>query len=230
VATVLVYFVVNINFSEEIMKKYYGVYVFLAAWLLALPVWAAEVSPDKLVNDTAQEVLSIVRQDKDIRAGNTAKILDLVEAKILPHFDFTRMTRLAMGKNWSKAAPEQQEQLVKEFRTLLVRTYSNALTTYRDHTIKVEPLKAQAGDNNTTVKTQVIQGHGQQSVPIDYSMEKTDDSWKVYDVTVAGVSLVTNYRSTFNSQVHEGGVDKLIKTLMEKNRSLIAGDKKASTE
>ncbi|SCY67666.1 phospholipid transport system substrate-binding protein [Nitrosospira sp. Nl5] len=212
------------------MKKYYGVYVFLAAWLLALPVWAAEVSPDKLVNDTAQEVLSIVRQDKDIRAGNTAKILDLVEAKILPHFDFTRMTRLAMGKNWSKAAPEQQEQLVKEFRTLLVRTYSNALTTYRDHTIKVEPLKAQPTDNNTTVKTQVIQGHGQQSVPIDYSMEKTDDSWKVYDVTVAGVSLVTNYRSTFNSQVHEGGVDKLIKTLMEKNRSLIAGDKKALAE
>lgn len=212
------------------MKKYYGAYVFLAAWLLALPVWATEVSPDKLVDDTAQEVLSIVRQDKDIRAGNTAKILDLVEAKILPHFDFTRMTRLAMGKNWSKAAPEQQQQLVKEFRTLLVRTYSNALTTYRDHTIKVEPLRSQAGDNNTTVKTQVIQGHGQQSVPIDYSMEKTDDCWKVYDVTVAGVSLVTNYRSTFNSQVHEGGVDKLIKTLMEKNRSLIAGDKKASAE
>ena len=124
------------------MKKYFDIFVLLAAWLLALPTWAMEVSPDTLVDNTAQEVLAIVRQDKDIRAGNTAKILDVVEAKILPHFDFTRMTRLAMGKNWSKAAPEQQQQLVKEFRTLLVRTYSNALTTYRDHTITVEPLKA----------------------------------------------------------------------------------------
>lgn len=212
------------------MKKYFGACVLLAGSLLALPAWSAETSPDTLVDNTAQEVLAIVRQDKDIRAGNTAKILDLVEAKILPHFNFTRMTRLAMGKNWSKAEPEQQQQLVKEFRTLLVRTYSNALTTYRDHTIKVEPLKAQAGENDTMVKTQVIQGHGQQPVPIDYSMEKTDDGWKVYDVTVAGVSLVTNYRSTFNSQVQQGGVDKLIKTLMDKNRSLIAGDKKASAQ
>ena len=208
------------------MKKYFGIFVLLAAWLPALPTWAMEVGPDALVDNTAQEVLAIVRQE-DIRAGNTAKIHDLVEAKILPHFDFTRMTRLAMGKNWSKAAPEQQQQLVKEFRTLLVRTYSNALTTYRDHTIKVEPLKGKAGDSDTTVKTQVIQGSGQQPVPIDYSMEKTADGWKVYDVTVAGVSLVTNYRSTFNSQVHEGGVEKLIKTLTDKNRALIAGDKKA---
>ena len=212
------------------MKKYFGAYMLLVGWLFALPAWSAETSPDTLVDNTAQEVLTIVRQDKALRAGNTAKILDLVEAKILPHFNFTRMTRLAMGKNWAKAEPEQQQQLVKEFRTLLVRTYSNALTTYRDHTIKVEPLKAQTGDNDATVKTQVIQGHGQQPVPIDYSMEKTDEGWKVYDVTVAGVSLVTNYRSTFNSQVQDGGVDKLIKTLMEKNRSLIAGDKKASTQ
>jgi phospholipid transport system substrate-binding protein len=208
------------------MKKYFGISVLLAASLLASPIWATEAGPDTLVDNTAQEVLAIVRQDKDIRAGNMAKILDLVEAKILPHFDFTRMTRLAMGKNWSKAAPEQQQQLIKEFRTLLVRTYSNALTTYRDRTIKVEPLRAKP-DTDTMVKTLVIQGHGQQPVPIDYSMEKTGDGWKVYDVTVAGVSLVTNYRSTFNSQVHDGGVEGLIKTLTEKNRALIAGDKKA---
>lgn len=208
------------------MKKYFSIFVLLAAWLPALPTWAMEVGPDALVDNTAQEVLAIVRQDKDIRAGSKAKLLEVVEARILPHFDFTRMTRLAMGKNWSKAAPEQQQQLVKEFRTLLVRTYSNALTTYRDHTIKVEPLKGKADDSDTTVKTQVIQGQGQQPVPIDYSMEKTADGWKVYDVTVAGVSLVTNYRSTFNSQVHGGGVEKLIKTLTEKNRALIDGDKK----
>ena len=209
------------------MKKYLGISVLLAAWLLALPAWAVATSPDTLVDNTAQEVLSIVRQDKELKSGNTAKILALVEAKILPHFDFTRMTRLAMGKNWTKATPEQQQELVKEFRTLLVRTYSNALSTYSDYTIKVEPLKNNAADTDATVRTKVIDG-GQQPVPIDYSMEKTSDGWKVYDVTVAGVSLVTNYRSTFNSQVRDGGVDKLIKTLVEKNRSLVAADKKAS--
>src|SRR5687768_8101943 len=179
------------------MKKYLGISGLLAAWLLVSPAWSAETSPDTLVDNTAQEVLTIVRQDKELRAGNTAKILDLVEAKVLPHFNFTRMTRLAMGKNWPKATPEQQQELVKEFRTLLVRTYSNALSTYSDYTIKVEPLKSNAADTDTTVKTKVMDS-GQQPVPIDYSMEKTNDGWKVYDVTVAGVSLVTNYRSTFN--------------------------------
>jgi phospholipid transport system substrate-binding protein len=212
------------------MKKYLGISGLLAAWLLVSPAWAAETSPDTLVDNTAQEVLTIVRQDKELRAGNTAKILDLVEAKVLPHFNFTRMTRLAMGKNWPKATPEQQQELVKEFRTLLVRTYSNALSTYSDYKITVEPQKSKAGDTDTTVKTKVIQDNGQQPVDIDYSMEKTSDGWKVYDVTVAGVSLVTNYRSTFNSQVRDGGVEKLIKTLAEKNRSLASNDKKADSD
>jgi phospholipid transport system substrate-binding protein len=132
-----------------------------------------------------------------------------------------------MGKNWNKATPQQQEELVKEFRTLLVRTYSNALSTYSDYKIKVEPLRSKAGDMDTTVKTKVMQDSGQ-PVDIDYSMEKTGDGWKVYDVTVAGVSLVTNYRSTFNSQIREGGVEKLLKTLGDKNRALAANDKKAA--
>ena len=212
------------------MKKYLGISGLLAAWLVGFPAAAAaEVSPDTLVDNTAQEVLSIVRQDKELRAGNMAKILDLVEAKVLPHFNFTRMTRLAMGKNWNKATPQQQEELVKEFRTLLVRTYSNALSTYSDYKITVEPLRSKAGDTDTTVKTKVMQDSGQ-PVDIDYSMEKTDDGWKVYDVTVAGVSMVTNYRSTFNSQVREGGVEKLLKTLTDKNRALAANDKKAAGE
>lgn len=211
------------------MKKYLGISGLLAAWLVAFPAAAAEISPDTLVDNTAQEVLSIVRQDKELRAGNMAKILDLVEAKVLPHFNFTRMTRLAMGKNWNKATPQQQEELVKEFRTLLVRTYSNALSTYSDYKIKVEPVRSKAEDTDTTVKTKVMQDSGQ-PVDIDYSMEKTGDGWKVYDVTVAGVSLVTNYRSTFNSQVREGGVEKLLKTLGDKNRALAANDKKAAGE
>ncbi|SEK99486.1 MlaC/ttg2D family ABC transporter substrate-binding protein [Nitrosovibrio tenuis] len=204
------------------MKGYLGVPIMLG-WLLAFPVWSME-RPDTLVDNTAQEVLTIIRQDKELRAGNHAKLLDLVEGKILPHFDFNRMTQLAMGKNWSKATPEQRQTLVNEFRTLLVRTYSNALSTYSNHTIKVEPLKGDPA-SDTLVKTKVIQDGGQQPIPIDYSMEKAGDSWKVYDVTVAGVSLVTNYRSTFDSQVREGGVEKLIKTLSDKNKSLIASDK-----
>jgi phospholipid transport system substrate-binding protein len=210
-------------------KTYLSIFAFLTVWLLASPVWAVEIPPDTLVDNTAQEVLAIIRQDKDIRAGNTGKILNLVEAKVLPHFNFTRMTRLSMGKNWNIATPDQQQELVKEFRTLLVRTYSNALASYRDHQIKVEPARIKPGDTDVTVKTQVIEDHGQVPVPIDYSMEKSADSWKVYDVTVAGVSLVTNYRGSFNTQIRDGGVSKLLKTLQDKNRSLEAKDKENKT-
>lgn len=210
------------------MKTCFGTFALLAAWLWAIPAWAVEVAPDTLVKNTTQEVLAIIKQDKDIQAGQTKKILDLVDAKVLPHFNFTRMTRLAVGKNWSKAAPEQQQELVKEFRTLLVRTYSNSLSSYRDQAIEVKPLKMQPGETDTTVKTQVIQTGGQQPVTIDYSMEKTADSWKVYDVTVGGVSLVTTYRGSFETQVRQGGIDGLIKTLAEKNRSLGAGQKSAA--
>lgn len=211
------------------MKTYLGISVFLAAWLLAAPAWAMEMAPDTLVDNTAQEVLTIIRQDKDIRAGNTGKILGLVEAKVLPHFNFSRMTRLAMGKNWPKATPDQQQELVKEFRTLLVRTYSNALASYRDYQIKVEPARVKAEDTDATVKTEVMQDNGQQPVPIDYSMEKVSNSWKVYDVTVAGVSLVTNYRGSFNTQIRDGGVNGLLKTLQDKNRALEAKDKENKT-
>ena len=120
---------------------------------------------------------------------------------------------------------------MKEFRTLLVRTYSNALSTYSAYEIRVEPLKGSSSDTDATVKTKVIQDHGQQPVDIDYSMENKGEGWKVYDVIVAGVSLVTNYRSTFNNQIREGGVEKLIKTLSDKNRSLADNDnKKAGTD
>jgi len=208
------------------MKTYFGIAVLLSTLLLAPTTWAIETSPDILVNNTAQEVLAIIKRDKDIQSGNKAKILELVESKILPHFNFARMTRLAMGKNWSKAAPQQQQELEKQFRTLLVRTYYKALSVYSHHTIKVTPLKAIAGDY-ATVKTQVIQTHGR-PVSIDYSMEKTSNGWKVYDITVAGISLVINYRSSFNSQIRRGGIEGLLKTLAEKNRMLDAKDKEKS--
>jgi len=208
------------------MKTSFGIAVLLSTLLLAPTTWAIETSPDILVNNTAQDVLAIIKRDKDIQSSNKAKILDLVESKILPRFNFTRMTRLAMGKNWSKAAPQQQQELQKQFRTLLVRTYYKALSVYSRHTIKVTPLKAITGDY-ATVKTQVIQTHSK-PVSIDYSMEKTSSGWKVYDITVAGVSLVINYRRSFNSQIRRGGIEGLLKTLAEKNRMLDAKDKEKS--
>jgi phospholipid transport system substrate-binding protein len=202
------------------MKRIFQALLVLAAWLPAFAAVSAELAPDELVRTTSREVIEILKTDKEARSGK--KLLDLVDAKVLPHFDFSRMTRLAVGKNWRSANPEQQQSLVREFRTLLVRTYSSALATYKDQVIDVRPVKLNAGDTEVTVRTQVQQSGGQ-PVQIDYAMEKKPDGWKVFDVTVAGVSLVTNYRSTFDRQIAEGGIDGLIKSLADKNRSLEEG-------
>ena len=189
--------------------------------LFAAAVAAQGVAPDALVKSITVEVTDIVRQDKDIQAGHQKKIIDLVEAKVLPYFNFDHMTGLAMGRNWTKANPDQKMALTNEFRTLLVRTYSNALASYRDQAIEYKPLRAATGDADVTVKTLVKQP-GTQAISIDYSMEKIASGWKVYDVVVGGVSLVTNYRETFNAEIRDGGVDGLIKSLASKNRGLDA--------
>jgi len=185
--------------------------------LLAPLAQAQETAPDELMKTVAQDVLTILKQDKDIRAGNSKKIANLVDSKILPHFDFTRMTQLAMARNWRQASPDQQKALTAEFRTLLVRTYSAALTSYRDHVIEFKPLRSKPEDTEVTVKSEVKQS-GTQPVAIDYQMAKTPTGWKVFDVKVGGVSLVTTYRETFASEVRDHGVDGLIKSLATKNR------------
>lgn len=194
----------------------------LVLFLLALgllPVSHAQpTAPDELVKSVTAEVIQIIRSDKEIQAGNPRKAAALIEDKVLPHFNFKRMTALAMGQNWRKATPEQQEVLVEQFRTLLVRTYSTALTSYRDQTIEYRPLRMQPGDTEATVRSYVKQA-GTEPISIDYSMEK-NASWKVYDVAIAGVSLVTTYRDTFNIEVRNAGIDGLIKTLSDKNRLL----------
>lgn len=202
------------------MKRFLGIVLLMLSSLLVFPAWAIDLAPDRLVDKTVKEVIEIIQKDEELKNGNKDKMLDLIETKILPHFNFSRMTQLAMGQHWSKAAPEQQNKLVTEFRTLLVRTYSNALTSYNHETINVNPIKQLGDQVETTVRTVVIQGKGREPVPIDYSMEKKPDGWKVYDVTIAGVSLVTNYRGTFNSQVRKGGVEGLLKALADKNKSL----------
>jgi phospholipid transport system substrate-binding protein len=195
-------------------------YRILAMLLAALvPAFAAaQESPDALVKRTADEILAIIKADKDIQNGNSAKVVELAEQKVLPHFDFERMTRLAVGRNWSQASDAQKQALIKEFRTLLVRTYSTSLSQYRNQTIDVKPTKVAAADKEATVRTAVIQ-QGGPPIPIDYAMEKVDSGWKVYDVVIDGASLVTTYRGTFNDQIQKGGIDALVKTLQDRNRS-----------
>lgn len=200
----------------------------LAAFMLAgFSAAAAEMPPDVLVKNTAQDVLAIVKQDKDIQSGNSQKVLQLVDAKVLPHFDFAHMAMLAVGRYWPKATPAQRQALINEFRTLLVRTYSNSLTSYKNQTIDYKPLKLQPGDTDVTVKT-VVNQPGGQPIPIDYSLEKSDNGWKVYDVAVDSVSLVINYRSSFASEIQSKGIDGLIKTLSDKNRQEANGSEKTA--
>lgn len=177
---------------------------------------AEAVAPDELIRTTAQDVLEIVKQDKDIQAGNQKKILDLVDAKVLPHFDFVRMTQLAMGKHWRSASNQQKQALVTEFRNMLVRTYTKAFTVYRDQTIEFKPFKMAAGETEVTVKTS-INKPGQPPIPVDYEMRKTANGWKAFDVTIEGVSMVTSYRGTFDTEIQKNGIDGLIKMLSDKN-------------
>lgn len=203
----------------------YFLSLLFSLFMACSPVYAnQETAPDALIKKVTDDVLTIVRQDKDIRNGNTQKAIDLVEAKVLPHFNFQRMTALAMGRDWRKASDAQKKRLTEEFRTLLVRTYSNALTGYRDQTIRYKPTKMQNGETDVEVRTEVVQP-GSKPIQIDYSVEKQDGGWKVYDVIVAGVSLVTNYRDTFNQEVRANGVDGLIKMLADKNKQLESGKK-----
>ncbi len=188
--------------------------------LIAPAAMAADVvAPDVLVRDVTNEVLAIVRADKAIQAGDTHRVIQLVDAKVLPHFDFRRMTMLAVGRDWRDATPAQQTRLTEAFRTLLVRTYSNALTQYRDQVIDFKPNRIADTDTRVQIRTEVRQA-GAQPIGIDYMLEKSDKGWKVFDVVVAGVSLVTNYRSSFSQEVRSGGIDGLIRSIEDKNRSL----------
>jgi phospholipid transport system substrate-binding protein len=176
----------------------------------------ADVAPDVLVKSTADDVLAIVKKDKDIQAGDQKKIFALAEEKILPNFDFDRVSRMVLGKNWSRASKEQQDAFQKEFRSLMLRTYATALGKYRNQTINYKPLRAEPSDKEVTVKTEIVQPGGQ-PIAVDYSLEKTGEAWKVYDIVIEGVSLVTNYRGQFSNEIRQSGMDGLIQKLADKN-------------
>ena len=191
--------------------------VTLVASAFALTTADAQPAPDALIKTVATDVTTVLKADPAI-LSNAAKLKELIENKLIPNFSFARMTQLAMGRNWAKATPEQQAALTKEFQTLLVRTYSGALANFRNNTIDVRPLRMQPAETDVTVKTVINQPNGQ-GIPIDYSLEKeADGSWKAYDIIVAGVSLVTNYRDEFNTVIRDQGVDALIKQLQGKNK------------
>ncbi len=190
----------------------------LAACLMvaACAAVAADTGPDALVKSTVDEVLAVIKQHKDKRA-----LRDLAEQKVLPHFDFKHMTQLAVGRSWRDANPAQQQALENSFRTLLVNTYTSALNIFASgsETVEVKPVQVTAGQDEVTVKT-TVKDASKQAIAIDYRMARSAEGWKVFDVVVENLSLVTNYRGTFASEVARSGIDGLIKVLEEKNRTL----------
>ncbi|MGB7815267.1 MAG: ABC transporter substrate-binding protein [Methylotenera sp.] len=174
--------------------------------------------PDELVKRTAEDVLATVKSDQDIQAGNQEKIFALAEEKIVPNFNFDKVSRMVLGKNWTRATPEQKAAFQAEFRTLLIRTYASALSKYRNQTIEYKPFRMVNESSIASVKTQIIQPGGQ-PIPVDYTLERQADTWKVYDIVIEGVSLVTNYRSQFAQEIRQNGLDSLIKKLADKNKA-----------
>jgi len=179
-------------------------------------------TPDGLIKIIVADVITSIKSDPEIQKGNIPRVVDLVEKKIVPHTDMRRTTQLAMGKNWSKASPEQQNQLIMEFKNLLIRTYSGALSQLRDQTVQYKPLRAAPGDTDVIVRTVVV---GKvDPIPLDYRLEKTNDGWKVYDINIMGAWLIEAYRNQFTNQISQNGVDGLIRFLQERN-AMLAGKK-----
>ncbi len=203
------------------MKTFLG---YLTSFILSAGLMAgsgaamAEMTADELVKQTAEDVLNTIKNDKDIQSGNQQKIFALAEEKILPNFDFDRVCRMVLGKNWKSASPEQQAAFQKEFRSLLLRTYATALGKYKNQVIEYKPLRAEPGAKNVSVKTQILQPGGQ-PIAVDYSLVKDEGGWKVYDIVIESVSLVTNYRSQFSNEIRTNGLDSLNKKLAEKNKA-----------
>lgn len=188
--------------------------------LLALSGLArAELAPEELVRSTADVILAEIKKNREVYARDYNKLYQMADAKVLPHFDFRRMAQWVLGRSWRDATPEQRDRFVTAFRDLLVRTYSQALLNYKDEQILYLPVQRKPDDTEVLVKTEVQQSGGQANIPIHYSFYKNKDgAWKVYDVTIEGVSLVTNYRSVYASKIRDQGIDALISELTENNR------------
>ena len=210
--------------SGQDMKSFKQLFNFIfVSLLLAISNSFAQTpdqstTPDALIKMVVTEVMATVKADPDIQKGNIPKIVDLVEKKIVPYTDMRRTTEMAMGPNWKKATPEQQAQLTSEFKNLLIRTYSGALSQLRDQTVQFKALRAAPDDKEVVVKT-VVLGRGD-PVPLDYRLEKTANGWKVYDMNIMGVWLVEAYRNQFANQISQNGIEGLVKFLQDRNKQL----------
>ena len=186
--------------------------------LLAPPVAAAAPeAPDKLIERLSNEILERIKSDTALQAGDPKKLNELVDSTVMPHVDFRRMTALSVGRNWRSATPDQQKQLMAEFRALLIRTYSGALSSVADQKVRMRPLRANPQDTDVIVRSEVLQPRGE-PIQLDYRMMKAADGWKIYDVNVLGVWLVETYRTQFAQEVNAGGIEGLIRSLSNKNR------------
>ena len=180
---------------------------------------ATLAAPDALVKNLSEDVLAAIRKDASLQSGDLARLNALVDEKVLPYVNFEKMTRLAVGRGWREATPEQRQALTREFRALLVRTYAGAVSAAKDYRIEMRPFRADPGETDVTVRTQAVPARGD-PIQLDYRMEKTSAGWKIYDVNVLGIWLVENYRNTFAGEISRGGVDGLIKSLSERNKAL----------
>lgn len=212
---------------KPMLSKFLPTLMLAAAMLVAggAHSQSTAATPDAMVRDLSNEVLNAIKADKALASGDTMRVQKLVDEKILPYVDFEKMTRLAVGRGWRQATPEQRTALTREFRTLLVRTYSGALSQVKDHQVQLRPFRAQPNESDVMVRTNIVASRGD-PIQLDYRLEKTAAGWKIYDVNILGVWLVENYKSQFASEVNANGVDGLIKSLTERNREL-DGTKKA---
>jgi phospholipid transport system substrate-binding protein len=202
------------------MNLFFRFFLTLSLALGLSTAWAADEAPDAFIKRITNETLDAVRTDKSLKAGDINKIMQLVDTKLMQHVNFRRMTALATGPGWRKATPEQQDRLQEEFKLLLIRTYSGALSQISDQTIEVKPLRGATDDKNLVVQTEV-KGKGD-PIQLDYRLEKTPgegSGWKIFDLNVLGIWLVENYRSQFSKEINAGGMDGLIKSLSERNKS-----------
>ena len=193
------------------------VVLFSLATFTTASVYAADDTPDGLIKRVSAEVLDNIKSDKSVQAGDMTKVMALVDSQIMPNVSFTRMTASAVGRSWRQATPEQQKRLQEEFKTLLIRTYSGALAQVKDQTINIKPLRAAATDTEVVVRTEVM-GRGE-PIQLDYRLEKVASGWKIYDLNVLGVWLVETYRGQFAQEINAKGIDGLIASLAERNKS-----------
>ena len=199
----------------------------IVTWLAALaPVGsaAAQGAPDEMIRVLSTQILDRIRSDKDLQSGDPRKLTELVDEAIMPNVNFERMTSLAVGRSWRQATPEQQKQLQAEFRALLMRTYAGALSAVKDQTVRVKPLRAAADDPEVVVRSEILQGRGD-PIQLDYRLEKSNASWKIYDLNVLGIWLVETYRNQFAQEINARGIDGLIKSLSDRNSRFTQGGK-----